>query len=434
MEANEEQESERAKTLHILVVLLYWYPYCGPHTPIYAGLFRTLRERGHKITIITSFPHFRSGSPETWPEFRGKLFQHTNWEGMELIRTYVFAPVFKSKKIALICRALNFLSFNLSSTFVGILWGGKPDIILTLSSPPLTNGLVGRFLGKVKRAPCVYNMLDIYPDMAEKMGIWKNPMVMNILKRIERLVYKLSDGIVVLSESMRKNLLQKGIENKKIEVIPDFIDTKNIYPKKKDNDFARKYNLNNHFVAMYAGNVGIPHGVEVVIEAADLLRNRRNILFCIVGRGEYKDKLVNLVQEKGLQNVVFPPRQPEEVVPDIWASADVSLVTYRKGLAECSVPSKLLYIMASGRPVIVAADEDSEACYIVKDSGCGINVAPEEPKAISEAIIYLFDHPEIRKEMGQRGFEYIKAHFQKKSVADKFEQFFFKLSRQETWK
>ena len=98
-----KQKIKRAnKRLNILVILLYWYPYSGPHTPIYAGLFKELRKRGHKITIITSFPHFRLGNMETWPEFRGKLFQCTSWEGMKLLRTYVSAPVFKSKRTALI--------------------------------------------------------------------------------------------------------------------------------------------------------------------------------------------------------------------------------------------------------------------------------------------------------------------------------------------
>jgi colanic acid biosynthesis glycosyl transferase WcaI len=414
--------------LNITILLLHWYPYSGPHTPIYAGLFRELIKRGHKITIISSFPHFRSGSTETWGMFRGKLFDITQWEDATLIRTYVFAPLFKNNKYALVYRSFNYLSFALSSLYAGLMYKGNYDIIITLSSPPLINGIIGSIISVIKHAKSVHNIVDIYPDIAEKSGILKSPSVLFILRLMEKLVYRLNSCLVVLSQKMQQNLEQKGVEANKIAVITDFVETGPFDEVKRNNEFSRRYGLCNHFVLMYAGNIGVPHGVEILLDVADLLKDEENVRICIVGRGEYKDRIVASVAKRGLSNVLFPPRQPDRMVPLIWASADVSVVTYKPGLAEYSVPSKLLFIMASGRASIVSADPDSDACAIVSNARSGINVLPGDAAAIRDAVLYLKRNPRVREEMGRRGQEYVKRHFDKMAVVEKFEKLFLELA------
>lgn len=428
MQSGEGENRHPRKSLKILVIMLYWYPYLGPLMPIYGSLVEELMARGHRITMITSFPHYRLGRPELWSEFRGKLFEVTSWHGMRLIRSYVFAPVFRNKKISLFCRALNFISFNISSFFSAVFACNRPDVILAPSSPPLTNGLVAWAIGLIKGCPAVYNVQDLYPDMAKQAGILKNPIVFGSIKIVERAVYRLCNKLVVLSDIMRERVSRTNVGNNKIEVIPNFLDSTKIKPGPKKNPFAQTYALHEKFVVMYAGNVGIPHGVEHVLETADLLRRREDILFCIVGRGEYKDRIVALSREKELHNVVFPPPQSEDVVPDIWASADISLVTYRKGMADFSVPSKLLATMASGRPAIVSADFNSEAAALVKRAECGLVVPPENPRALVEAIKYLLDRPEVRREMGQQGRKWVTSHHSKEFVVTRYEKLFLSVT------
>jgi colanic acid biosynthesis glycosyl transferase WcaI len=403
--------------------MLYWYPYQGPLMPIYGSLFKELMARGHRITMITSFPHYRAGRPEIWSEYRGRLLQVTSWKGMRVIRSYVCSPVFKSDKISLLCRALNFISFNISSFFSALFLAEKPDVILAPSSPPLTNGLVAGAIGHIKGCPAVYNVQDLYPDMAEQAGLLNNPLILSCMKMIERFVYRVCDRLVVLSEAMRQKVLSKKILEDKVTVIPNFMDTAKIRLRPKRNAFAQKYGLDEKLVVMYAGNVGIPHGVEHILEAADLLSDRKDILVCIVGRGEYRDRIVELAHKKGLRNAVFPPPQPEDIVPDIWASADICLVTYRKGLADCSVPSKLLAIMSSGRPAIVMADGNSEAAAMLRRAECGLHVPPEDPYALAAAIQFLIDRPEFCFEMGQKGREWVTCHHSKEFVVDQYEKF-----------
>lgn len=410
--------------MKILVIMLYWYPYEGPLMPIYGTVFKELIKKGHKITIVTSFPHYRQGRPETWAEYRGKLFERTSWEGATLIRSYVFAPVFKNGRASLVFRALNFLSFNVSCLIAGLFFTGRQDLIFVPSSPPLTNGICGYIMGIFKRIPFIYNVQDIYPDMAIKLGVLHNKFIIRILRLIENLVYKKARKVLVLSGAMRRNLIEKKVNADKIEIIPNFIDTNFIKPMEKGNHFSSNFGLNDKFVIMYAGNIGLPHGLEFVVESAELLREYKTILFSFVSRGEYKDKIVRLCKDKGLTNVVFPPQQPEHMVPQIWASADISLVTSLKGLSTDSVPSKTFAIMASGRPIIAMVDEGSEVWNMVNEANCGICVPPERPDELAKGILRLYGDETERKMMGENGRKYVDAHFSPKEICLKYEALF----------
>ena len=410
--------------LNILVIMLYWYPYEGPLMPIYGSIFKGLMDRGHQVTIVSSFPHFRKGRSETWEEYRGKLIEISRWDSAKLIRTYVFAPVFDQNKSGLLFRALNFISFNLSCVISAILAGGKADLVFAPSSPPLTNGICAWLVSLFKSCPVIYNVQDIYPDMAEKIGVVNSGIFLWMMKVVETLVYRISDKVLLLSEGMRRNIMGKGVSFKKTQVIPNFIDSKFISPLAKDNRFSRKWGLNKHFVVMYAGNVGLPHGTEIIVEAAGVLSKNPEILFCFVGRGEYRNVIEKLVQEKELKNVVFVPPQPEKEVPYIWASADVSLVTYRRGLAGFSVPSKLLAAMSSARPVVAAVDQEAEAFRIIKNAKCGLIIPPESSQSMARSILYLYRRPEFCKKMGLAGKKYAETHFSRESVVGAYEDFF----------
>ncbi|MCG6878485.1 MAG: glycosyltransferase family 4 protein, partial [Deltaproteobacteria bacterium] len=316
--------------LNILVMILHWYPYEGPLMPIYGSIFKALMDRGHRVTIVTSFPHFRKGRTETWKEYRGKLMEVTRWDRARLIRSYVFAPIFDENKPGLLYRALNFLSFNISCMISAVFAGGKVNLIFAPSSPPLTNGVCAWVVSVFKRCPVIYNVQDLYPDMAEKTGLVKSRLLLQLMKLVEKAVYRVSDGVLLLSEGMRENVVNKGVPFHKTEIIPNFLDADHITPLPKRNRFSERWKIVDPFVVMYAGNMGIPHGTEVVVETADILKNHPDILFCLVGRGEYRDRVEKMAQERKLKNVLFIPPQPEEEVPYMWASGDAALVTYRR--------------------------------------------------------------------------------------------------------
>jgi glycosyltransferase involved in cell wall biosynthesis len=410
--------------MKILVVMLYWYPYEGPLQAIYGPVFKHLMAKGHKITIVASFPHYRKGCPETWDEFKGKLFEESDWKGATLIRSYVFAPIFRSRKLSLLSRALNFISFNISCMYAAIFMTGKQDLIFAPSSPPLTNGICAHLIGLFKKAPFVYNVQDIYPDMAVKLDIINNKIVINTLRYIEDFVYRKAKRLLVISDAMKNNLLLKNVKQDKILIISNFIDTDFIKPLNRDNVFSSRFGLNNKFVVLYAGNVGLPHGIEFVIESAEMLKENRDIVFVFVSRGEHKDKVISKCKSKNLKNVIFLPQQPEHMVPKIWASAEISLVTSRKGLSTYSVPSKTFAIMASGHPVLAMIDENSEVWDLVKKSKSGICVPPERPDILSDAILRLYENNIERNNMGKNGRNYVLNHYSRKIISQKYEDVF----------
>jgi colanic acid biosynthesis glycosyl transferase WcaI len=418
--------------MNILVLMLYWYPYEGPLMPIYGAILRSLMKKGHKVTIVTSFPHFRKGRSETWEKYRGKLCEVTEWEGARIIRCYVYAPVFDQTKSGLIYRAFNFVSFNISSLLAATVLAGKADVVLAPSSPPLTNGLIASIVSRFKRCPSVYNVQDLYPDMANKMGIIRNRLLLQFLLLLERWVYSFSHKVIVISNGMKKILEQKGVALEKVRVIKNSIDTEFITPRSQDNPFSRKYRLHDYFVVMYAGNIGIPHGVEVLIEAAEMLMLENDLVFCFVGRGENKHQIESLARRKGLTNAVFVDPQPEKMVPLIWATAAVGMITYRKGLADFSVPSKLLAIMCAARPAIASVDENSDTVELIKKAGCGLCVEPESPLALANAIRHLKSDAASREDMGQRGRHYVEENLNRRIISSHYEKVFADLTRSKT--
>jgi colanic acid biosynthesis glycosyl transferase WcaI len=410
--------------MKIMAILIYWYPYEGPLMPIYGAVFEDLIRRGHEITIMSSFPHYRLGRSETWGEHRGKLFEVTDWKGAKLVRSYVYAPVFNRETLGLIYRILNFISFNISSMLTSIFLTGNVDIIFAPSSPPLSNGIVAWILSLFKRCPMVYSVQDMYPDIADKTGLVRSRSVLAATKLIEKLVYTISDRVILLSEGMRKKVLRKGVPEEKTEVIPNFFDTGLVRPTSRDNAFSLEWGLSERFVAVYAGNVGIPHGAEVIIHAAELLQHREQMLVCFVGGGEYRPRLQKLAQVRGLKNVLFIEALPYSRMNDVFSSASLSFITYRKGLAEDSLPSKLIASMCCECPVVVSIDEGSETARIIESAQCGMVVPAEDAPALSKAVMSLYRDKELRISMGKRGREYALRHFRREVISSRYEKTF----------
>jgi colanic acid biosynthesis glycosyl transferase WcaI len=408
--------------------MLYWYPYEGPLMPIYGTVFKELMRNGVEITIVTSFPHYRKGNPETWVSKQRRLFEVSHWEGATVVRSYVYAPVVKNEKLAILGRALSFLSFNFTSLVASVLLVGKADLIFAPSSPPLTNGIIAYVVSRFKRCPMVYNVQDLYPDIAVDMALVRNCWLVKTLRILEKIVYKASNRVLTVSQGMRDLIVSKGVPKGKIEVIENFIDPQFVTPQNRDNYFSRRYGLHNAFVLMYAGNIGIPHGVEVLVGAARLLEDVHDIIFCMVARGEYKDAVEKLARQQQLRNMMFLPPQPEEVTPLIWASASAGVVSYRKGLSHYSVPSKLFAVMCAARPVIASVDADSQTAAIVETAGCGLCVRPESPEEIAAAVMRLRNEPHLAEQMGQRGRDYVERHLNKDTIAGRYDRFFKNLA------
>ena len=401
--------------MRILLLSTYFRPDIASTGVLMTYLAEDLAGLGHNVTVVTTFPHYSTG--KIWEAYRGKLFQRDKHGPIDVYRLYVYVPRHKD---ALPGRLFNYATFNILSAVVGT-FIGKHDVILS-PSPPLTNGLSADLIGRVRRIPFVYNVQDIYPDVAIRMGVMTNPRIIAFFRRVEQYVYRRAAALVVISEGFRRSLLAKGISPQKVKVIPNFADIEFIRPLSRHNGFSSRENLDEKCVVLFAGNIGFSHGLETVLEAAAKLRDQKDILFLIVGNGAAKSPLTNYAQELGLENVRFLPFQAHEVLPEMYASSDICLVPLRKGFTAESVPCKVFTITAAARPLIASVDKDSDTHHFVREAQCGLWVEPEDSNALAEAILALYADKELRERLGRKGRQYVEAHYTRQAIARQYHE------------
>jgi colanic acid biosynthesis glycosyl transferase WcaI len=235
------------------------------------------------------------------------------------------------------------------------------------------------------------------------MGRLRSKPLISVLKAIEKFVYRKADRIFVVSDSMKQNIIDKGVRSEKLAVIPNWVDAEFITPVERMNPFRIDQGLEDLFLVLFAGNVGYAAGLRNVLEAAKRVASNPRVFFLIVGEGSAKRGLRAYADELGLQNVRFLTTQPRELLPQLLGSADLSLVTLRTGMGSLSVPSKSYAIMASARPILAAVPEDSAVRDLIHRGDCGLWVQPDDPESIAQAILSVVDQPDRLEAMGQRG-------------------------------
>ncbi len=406
--------------MRILLVTLYFAPDPAANSVIMTELAEELARLGHQVTVVTAFPHYDVN--RIWDDYRGRLVQRDRHGAIDVVRTYLYVPPDKTN---LAGRLLNYASFNLLSTLAG-LTRARPDIILA-PSPPLTIGLSAYLISRLRGAPFVYNVQDIYPDIAVRLGLLRNPRAIRAFRRLEDFVYDRAAAVAVLSDGFRRNLLAKGVPPDKLTVIPNFIDVTFIEPGAKDNGFSRAHGLRDRFVVLYAGNVGLSQGLEVVLDAAARLQSVPDVRFAIVGNGAARASLQALAAAKNLTNVLFLPFQPRDMLPAVYASADVCLVCLRQDIGSESVPSKAYTIMASGRPILAAVAAEAETRQLVREAECGLWVMPEDGAALADAVLRLRADPLARAQMGQKGRAYVEQRHTPAQVALEYQALFHRV-------
>lgn len=399
--------------MRILLLTLYFAPDPAANSVIMTELADELVALGHDVTVVTAFPHYDTN--RIWDEYRGRLVQHERRGPIDIYRHYLYVPRDKTR---LSGRLVNYLTFNLLSTVTGLLQRGI-DIVLA-PSPPLTIGLSAYVISRLRGIPYVYNVQDIYPDIAVRLGVLTNRRAIRFFRRMEDFVYRHAAAVTVLSDGFRHNLRAKHVPDAKIHVIPNFIDVDFVSPGARDNDFAAAHDLTDKFVVLYAGNVGLSQGLEVVLDAAALLSDVPDVRFLIVGNGAARDDLVAGAAARGLVNVTFLPFQPRAIVPKMYASADIALVTLRRDIGSESVPSKAYTIMASGRPLLAAVSHDAETRELVELAQCGLWVEAEQPQALADAVRALHADPAWRAQLGHNGRRHVELHHTPLSVAQQY--------------
>ena len=373
-----------------------------------------LRDTGHKITVFTGFPYYPGWSVEK--EYRSKLFTTENYQGIKIRRFYLYVP----RRITSKTRILHELSFMLSS-FLNLLFSRKADIIITIS-PPLGLGLISCIISKIKRIPFIFHIQDLQPDAAVKLGMIKNKKLINILYRIERFIYKKACLVSVIGSGMEERVISKGFTKEKVTLFPNWVDTDFIRPLPRQNRFRKKFKLDDRFIVLYAGNIGVKQGLETVLSTASLISDIKEILFLIVGNGARKEFLLKEARKLNLTNVRFLSPQPKEILSEMLSAADISLVIQQAAVSDFALPSKTLGILASGTAMVASASGESELSKVAREANCAIVVEPENPEQLKNAIFELYNSKDKRETLGKNGREYVCAHLSKNRILSEFEK------------
>jgi colanic acid biosynthesis glycosyl transferase WcaI len=337
-------------------------------------------------------------------------------DGVEIVR--VRSTAFERRKLWL--RALNYATFLAQALRVS-LGSERPDVVLAMTDPPVIAD-VALVVARRFRAPLVVVSQDVFPETAVELGRIRNPAVVSLLRALVRTYLRRADRIVAIGETMRTRLEQKGAAAERITVIPNWVDTGALRPVSRDNAWSQEHGFDGRFVVMHSGNVGHAQDLDALIRASTLLRDLDDLTVAIIGSGARHAELVALAEDLGADRVTFLPYQPRELLAQSLSAADVHVVGLARGLAGYVVPSRLYGILAVGRPVIVAADDETETAQLVQRVGCGVTVPPGRPDLLAAAIRRAHDGELDLAELGERGRAYVTTEGDRRTAVGRYRE------------
>ncbi|EGR0922715.1 glycosyltransferase WbuB [Vibrio parahaemolyticus] len=397
--------------MHILFLTDNFPPESNaPATRTYEHAVRWVK-KGHEVTVITCAPNFPEG--KVYKGYKNDFYTISDLDGIKVVRvkTYITSNEGFAKRV------LDYISFMFSSFAAGLIQK-SPDIIVA-TSPQFFTACSGWALSAIRRKKFVFELRDIWPASITAVGAMKNSWVIRCLEKIELFLYRRADSIICVTNSFKKELVERGIDKNKIEVVLNGVDLNTYTPRlSKDQKLLETYDLKDKFVLGYIGTHGMAHGLETIVAVAEELQHIDELRFVFAGSGASKQSIVEMVQEKRLENVVFIDRQPKEMMPLIWSLCDVSLVPLvNSKLFETVIPSKIFECMGMGIPTVMSVPL-GEATAIIHDTNSGLIAKSEDISSIKKQILKLYEDPELYSSMQMNSIEAAKK-FSRDSMADK---------------
>lgn len=398
--------------------ILFFTPYYPPEvgaaqTRISETAVRLVK-RGHQVTVLTTLPNYPLGKVPA--EYRSRAQRRQVRDGVSIVRVWSYI----SPNKGFLRRILAQLSFGCLAPFFGLRAIGKPDVIV-VESPPLFDAIGGRLLARIMRCPYVFTVADIWPESAVQLGVLRNRLLIRLAEWLEWSTYRRAGAIWSVTAGIRQTLIERGLPEQQVFLLPNGVDTEKFHPRSQTEARA-ELGWEPGFTLVYAGTIGLAHGLNTLLDAAEQLKSYSDIRLVLVGEGAAKDELVADVQRRQLTNVTFLNAQPHDRMPFIISAADACLVSLRKvPLFEGALPSKMYEAMACARPIVLAVDGEARQ-LIAEQAGAALYVEPESAKALAQAILRLRDQPELAQHLGERGREFVKSHFDRNLLVEALEE------------
>ncbi len=359
---------------------------------------------GHKVSVLTSFPYYPHWRID--PAYRRKRpFMVERINRVRVVRSPILLPGAGHSTL----RRILFDSSSAMTSLMASAGIGAVDIVICVS-PPLQLGVTAWLIARSRGARLVLHLQDLVPDAALSVGMMGEGRAVRLARRLERFVYSRAELITVISQGFWDNLAAKGVPTNKLRLLPNWVEISRFNAASNPAVRAALGAQNGETLVLHAGNMGAKQGLEIVVDAAAELAND-SIVVALVGDGSHRRELEARASDVGLRNLRFMPLQDD--FPATLAAADVLVLSQRGRVIDSVAPSKLLGYMASGKPVVAAVNEQSEAARIIRHAQCGVVVPPENPGALAAALRELRQQPATLSRFGEMGRQYAIAHYEK---------------------
>jgi len=390
--------------MHILLVHQAFAALNEPGGTRHHEIALHLSSRGHQVTIIASPISYLTGKTSS------AAVPGSDSEGVRIIRP----PVYEALHRSFVHRVLNFLSFMVSSFWTGL---KVKDIDLVWgTSPPIFQGLTAWGLARLKRVPFLFEVRDLWPAFAVAVGVLNNKFLIRASEGLERFLYRSADALVVNSPGFIPHVESRS--GKRPHLVPNGADVEMFHPENTGETFRREHQLEGKYVVLYAGAHGVSNDLDVVLDAAVLMRDLSDLAIVFIGDGKEKPNLQNRAEVLGLTNIQFIPPVPKDKMSGAIAAADACVAILKPiEMYKTVYPNKVFDYMAAGRPVILAVD--GVIREVVETAQGGIFVPPGQPQPLADAVRLFYRDRQKGRDLGQNGRQYVETHFDRTVLAER---------------
>jgi len=393
------------KDKHILILNRSFWPDIEATGQFLTELCERLA-KSYRITVIAGRSYYVRKEA-----FKPRRFYcKETFNGIEILRVR-HTKFWKANTFS---RMINWMTYGILAFIAALRI--KSHLIIACTDPPFL-GIIVMLIARLRHIPFIYNCRDLYPDTVLVLGKLRKGFISNFFDYLNKKALSAACFVVCLGASMKDRLIEKGVPDSHIRVIPDWVDTSVINPvPKSDNPLFAKLGLNNKFIIMYSGNIGFSQDFNSILNSIAMIGNRSRFDLVFVGEGVTKENLKEQSRKLGLENIFFLPYQPLDMLSFSLSMADLHIVLLKKGLSGMIVPSKVYGIMAAARPYLAITDIDSEPARMAKEFSCGLWTAPDDIEAIAKTLEWALNHPSELEEMGKRGRQIAEMMFDKRLI------------------
>ena len=394
--------------MRFLILTQYYPPETGAPQNRLSGLARELKQMGHEVVVLTAMPNYPA--MQIHADYIGKNYVCDEFENIPVHRAWIYV----SKNRSVISRLMNYFSFTFSSMYYASKIKGNFDYLM-VESPPLFLGISAWWISKRKKAKMVFNVSDLWPESAEKLGVITNKLFLKLATILEEWLYKKSFMVTGQTQGIVQNIKSR-FPDKKVHWLPNGVDESIFSFKKQDNVRQQLQLAQDDFLIMYAGIIGLAQGLDVILDAAILLPAESKIVYLLLGDGPEKSRLMQRVNDENITRVKFLELVSREVVPSYVDAVDVAVIPLKKmDLFLGAIPSKIFENLALAKPLLLSVDGEARRLFIDEGSA-GLFIEPENSQMLAEKSLYLEANPDVVKTMGANGQSYVQKFFMRKKI------------------